>query len=104
MALVIVAYKNPDAVGLYCIVESHPYQLGPPWNEKWGPLSVVDITIALPKCAFAAIDCLQYVPPKEWPESEYKVRELVRVEGAPREPNTRQPLPEKKQRELETTK
>ncbi len=59
----------------------------------------VDITISVPGILRADIQCLKYVPPENWPESVFKVRELVLVEknnGTKRERPT-------KQRELETT-
>jgi len=99
MAIVITCINCPEAVGLYCIVESHPYEMGLPTRY----ITIVDITVGHPTLKFANITCLKYVPPEEWPESKYKQRELVRVEGAPHEHDQhRQGHPEKR-REPATT-
>ncbi len=87
--------KQANCLGLTCIVESHPY-LHPDF-----PITAVNITIGVPGIERADVRCLKYIPPDEWPESKYKVRELVRVEGAS---HGTQEHSTPKQRELETAK
>lgn len=95
MARLVNALTVPEAEGMYCIVESHPYVLPLPHRT----ITVVEITIGHPSLKRANVNCLKYVPPDEWPESKYKVRELVRVEGA-QDDSTHDT---KDKRELETT-
>ena len=85
-------------VGMPCIVETLPYTHtvfrydGSPYE-----ISCVDITVGHPNITKANVLCLKYIPPEEWPKSEFKQRELVRVEGAQHGPHT------KDRREVTTT-
>ena len=63
-----------SCIGKTCIVESHPY------HHFVLRITVVDITVAVPGILRADVRCLKYIPPDEWPESVFKVRELVLVE------------------------
>ena len=95
MAIIINCIAAPIVIGLHCIVESEEHTL----KLIFRNITAVDITVAHPFIKKANITCLQFVPPEEWPESVFKVRELVLVEkdnGIKRERPT-------KQRELETT-
>ncbi len=84
MAKLINALTVPEAEGMYCIVESNEYELVMPHRT----IIVVEITIGHPSVKRANVNCLKYIPPEEWPESEFKQRELVRAEGVPHESNT----------------
>ena len=85
--------RQVDCRGLYCLVESHPY------THPNYPIIAVDITISVPGILRADIQCLKYIPPEEWPESVFKVHELVLVE---KDNGTKRERPSKR-RELETT-
>ncbi len=94
MALITVCASDPRAVGMVCIVETHPYeQMMRRPDKTTYSIVCVDITIGHPTLKAANIDCLQYIPPEEWPKSEYKQRKLVRVEGAPNESDTKRREP-----------
>jgi len=100
MALIVAGvpiHKQLECRGLFCIVESHPYA------HPDYPITAVDITIAVQGIERADVQCLKYVPPDEWPESVFKQRELVRVEGASHG-NQHSKSNIRRERDLETSK
>lgn len=77
MAVITSCQIDPRVVGMYCLVDSHPYPQ--PVRSPKGVIrniSCVNVTIGHPTIKHANVLCLQYVPPEEWPESVFKEREL----------------------------
>ena len=85
--------KQVNCIGLTCIVESHPY------THPGFPITTVNITVGAPGIKRADVQCLKYIPPDEWPKSEFKARELILME---KNNGTKRERPSKRQ-ELETT-